>query len=556
MTVTDPAGRVGRRSLAGFQPVIEEVGPAPQAAPPVEAEPLPEPELPPVPAAAPAPAAADVPVAVRFWSAASALAFAGQLLGVGPAGTAFCSGADDARWVRTRTELELARELAAAARGDVFLELSTGRLVEDLGWGSAAELADRAGPARQAVDSASLTPTSLAELVRIAGFHPIREQATTRAHVLMPGYLLSTVLERALDLRLEVEHRPVRLHPLFANSSPAKAVALELRMSARRGHIPPSLLAGLRHEQLLSVCRVAGEDDNLLTEYGMASPLNDHSLATMIKGQTWLLSSGRLGCQVIEPRGQFTDSTACVQLSDSQPLHSPTQVRFDDRPTPARLRLVSERTPGQATDAILLATEDLDAIVLLLEGHPLSESAQLIRGRDRHLLVAPGGVLDQLPVGEALYCLGPGLLYLPLGYGTRPRLPPSARQALFPVGMGVAIAVLPTAVLQFSLDCRQPVWALWLGEPPEIDLQLPPEMTTALRELAAVTPNPAETVSATDSRSTDASSGYRTWLDDALEAELRGALTEAAELHARHGDPLRAARLFARAALETAERGG
>ena len=238
------------------------------------------------------------------------------------------------------------------------------------------------------------------------------------------------------------------------------------------------------------------------------------------------------------------DSAGLVRLADSYPLQSNTPPS-SDHPVLPELQVISERTYGRGVDAILLTDADLGAVALLLEGHPLSESAQLVRGRDRHLLVAPGGVLEHLPVGEALYCLGPGPLYLPLGYGIRPRIPVNARRVLFPANEIGAVVLLPTLMLKFRLDQREPVWTLWAGPPPEVELQLPDEAIASLKALAVPSLEPDRTAHGEDA---ERGRAIRTWLDEALEAEFRGELALAAELHERHGDPVRAARLFARAA--------
>lgn len=497
-------------------------------------------------------AALSVPIAVRFGSAAAALAFAGQLLSIDRAHElTFCSEGDHARWVRARMELDIARELAAAAHGDIYVEVAPGRLVEDHGWGAPPTAASHVAARSASLDTAATT--SLAELIRIAGLHPVRERPTAEIRALMPGWLLAGIVRRALDLQLDTAHRPVRLHPLFgdvpgpvSSDEPSTVALIELRLSAQSGHLPLSLLAALAREPQVTLCRPIGDSGNLLVEYGKAPPLLDYLLIGLIQDQAWVLSSGKLGCHILDPAGDFTDSAACVRLADAYPLQSLT-CPSDNRPVLPELQVVRERTHGRSVDAILLASDDLDAIVLLLEGHPLSESAQLIRGRDRHLLVAPGGLLERLPVGEALYCIGPGPLYLPLGFGTRPRLPVSARRTLFAADEKTAVVVLPTAVIQFSLNHREPVWALWVGPPPKIELQLPSEAIAALDEIVGPTPQLSDPA---DGPPADGSRVTRTWLDDAMEAEFRGALALAAELHERHGDPLRAARLFARAAEE------
>jgi hypothetical protein len=497
----------------------------------------------------PAVPAPVVAIAVRFASAAAALAFAGQMLSIGRAdGLTFSSDDEQARWIRTQAELDIARELASAAQGLLFIEVAPGRLAEDHGWGAPPDAKVTRGSGAAFVDAGQLARASLAELVRIAGLRPVRERPVSTVHVMLPGAQFANAARRALDLRLDVAHRPVKLHPLFAGpeQQAAETVMLEMRLSAPQGSLPTSLLAALAREPRLTVCRPAGDGGMLLVQYGMATPLPDDLLAGLAEGEAWVLSNGQLGCQQLEPAGTFVDSASCVQLDDGIQLQSGTPTP-DDRPDLPLLRIVRMRTYGRGVDAILLTSADLGAVALVLEGHSLSESAQLIRGRDRHLLVVAGGFLGQLPVGDALYRLGPGPLYLPLGYGMRPQLPASARRALFTADENTAVVLLPTVILKFDVTLREPVWRLWAGPLPEIDLQLPDDSISALHAQST----PAQAGSRPAAENDQASGVARTWLDAALEAEFRGELARAAELHERHGDPVRAARLYAKAAEET-----
>lgn len=543
-----------RRNPGAYQPIepIDE----PQrttAAPPASASPAGPAQAPAPPVPEPqqeAPSAApQVPIAARFGSAAASLVFAGQLLSISQAATlAFGAEEDRAYWVLTELDLDIARELVQAAHGTTYVQAASGRLIEDHGWGDPpADAMHTAGQGRS-VRPDVIVPVSLAELVRVAGLHAISEQPAEEVRVLLPGSLMATVVRRALDLTLNTAHRPVRLRPLFAEDDGAAETALiELRLSARHGRLPPSLLTALARQQRLNVCRVAGDNENLLIEYGKAGPLLDHLLAGLIHHQAWLLSTGQLGCQIVDSVGEFVDSAGCVRLADNYPLRS-SVCPSDDRPELPRLQLVSARTPGRNVDAILLSTADLDSIALLLEGHPLSDCAQLVRGRDHHLLLAAGGLAERLPLGEPLYCIGPGPLYLPLGTNTRPKLPASARRALFAADEKTAVVLLADVLLKFRLESREPVWALWVGPPPEIDIELPAGTLTALEETAVLVGSQSD--GEPQQGDTATPEVIRTWLEDALEAEFRGELARAAELHERHGDPMRAARLFARAAEE------
>lgn len=133
-----------RRGPAAYQPIeaLDEgtggppQAPAPRAAPgPAAAPPAAGPQ---VPAEAPQAdrAAPVVPIGVRFASAAAALSFAGQMLSIGRAdGLTFAIDEEQSRWARAQAELDIARELAEAARGTLFVEVAPGRLAEDRGWG-------------------------------------------------------------------------------------------------------------------------------------------------------------------------------------------------------------------------------------------------------------------------------------------------------------------------------------------------------------------------------------------------------------------------------------
>jgi hypothetical protein len=233
-------------------------------------------------------------------------------------------------------------------------------------------------------------------------------------------------------------------------------------------------------------------------------------------------------------------------------------------------------------DAILLQDADLDAVRLLLEGHPLAETAVLVPGRDHHLLMAPGGVADRIPVGRYLTSAGPGDIYVAQGARTDPRLPAAAWRDLAR-DLGRRALVLDTdRTLVFDLSRRRPVWELWAGEPPAVDVQLPPEAGEVLAGLAAEErvaaeraaaatpqlPRPPATRPAVPAAPPERPAGLRgllrrlsgrgpetrdrplSWQEQAAAAEDAADLVAAARLHAQHGDHLRAARLYERAAYE------
>jgi hypothetical protein len=566
----------------------------------------------------------DIDVVAQFGSAAAALVFTGQLAVVGRARTArflisATAPADPPSWwVAVKINIDLGRELAAAAGGQPYVQTG-GRLVLDHGWGpppsgstgigarfDAGAAMQAGGSAGALVDVGRLRPVGVLDMVRTAG---LQQQATgplpDRAVVLLPGARAGGLIQRALELGLTVTYRPVRLDPLFDTAGGVPGVltggvtggvtddrgrvvtALDLR--AGDGRLPASLLAALDRDPFTLACRAAAEPTTLLVQHGWSSPLPDVHLAALVDADVWVLADAAFGCWRLRGLAEPVDGASLARLADGYPLGEadPAWPPPDDGvegidggfgggvPEGPQVRVTPARTTGVAVDAAMLDDADLACLPTLLEGQPLADIAMLARGRDRHLLLAPGGLLEPLPIGEPLYCLGPGPLYLPLGYRLRPRLPTAARRALFGADAGIAVVALPEEALAFDLSSPVPVWTLWAGPPPRIDVQLPPTALDALVAVdALVTPQPAPepapeagelgrtgqppgghghgrhllTRFGSRHTATGAGAGPRTWRDDAWDAERSGDLVRAAELHERHDDPLRAAHLYERAA--------
>jgi len=458
-------------------------------------------------------------------------------------------------------ELDLGRELIQTASGEPFVAVGS-QLVRDRGWGvppSAATADD--------VEPGALEATTVLELVRVAGLHRVARRPLDEAVVLLPGFLVQQVVRRALDLELGVTYRPVRLHALFDEATPDTAV-IELSLRVPDGHLPAAFLAAVARNPFTVVCRRAGPAGGLLIEHDAGSALDDHHLAAIVDEGTWVLADRHFGCWRLQPTTDaHLDGAALVCVSDALALTSDSPPPSDLAIGKLDLQVVPARTSGERVDGVLLEPGDLESVALLLEGHPLADIALIVPGKDRHLLIAPGGVLERVPVGELLYCLGPGPLYLPLGTRTRPTLPPSARRELFHADERNAVVLTPNAAFAFGLEHRRPVWTLWVGDLPQMEAQLPTAVERALSALDTPVPTPQPPTPpepAPPRRNPGLARGWeqrfrrnpptpppppvRTWQDEALEAELAGDLARAAELHERNGDPLRAARLYERAA--------
>ncbi|MBY8847820.1 hypothetical protein K7G98_03595 [Saccharothrix sp. MB29] len=492
---------------------------------------------------APAPAVATPPrdrpvLGARFGSAAAALGLVGRLVAAQRFDAVGCHRAGDSWWVLGQVEPDLWRTAVDAAGGVAFVR--AGRtLVRDTGIGPAT-----AGRGREQVDPAGLTPVTVLDLVRVAGLQPVPPTPLTEAFLLLPGFVARTVLRRALDLGLHVEHRLTRLFPLFSGGDePTTMVEVALRGDR---NVSPALLAAVARSPLSAVCRRTG---SVLVQHGTTSPLDDAALAAVLAPDAAVLADAGFGCWRVEPVGEWVSGVAAVETDlpvvDQRPLGDHGEL------PPTTVRLVPALVSGQQVDAALLDEGDLATIALLLPGHPLAEIAIVVPGADRHLLTAPGGLLQNLGVGEPLACVGPGPLYVPLGRRLSPHLPSAARAELFRADEQTAVVVLDGRVLAFSLRLREPVWHQWVQGPPEIETQLPAEVAAALSALDDVPPPMSQTWgSRVRNLFRDEPVRPGSWRDDALTAELAGDLVHAADLHRRNNDPLRAAHLYERAARE------
>ena len=499
-------------------------------------------------------------VVARFGTAASALAFAGQAMQATELNSVPCyrSDADQSWLVEVRLTLSSAREMADLGAGRLYVK-APGGYVRDRGWGEE----PGSGPLEELPAAVEV---GLLELVRVAGLHPAQERPLREAYVLVPGYLVPGVLERGLELRLRVTYQQVRLEPLFDTSAQARVCyAVRLAAVPPRTELPTMLLAALRDDPFTLVCR--SMEQALLIGYATASPLSDRALARLVAAagdETWLLADPPDGCARVswidEPLDaanfvRLAPAHALTDLDGSQPYAESADEARPPRPRPLTLVRATGRT---SVDAVLLDDADLDCLPLLLAGEPLADFAFLIRGAGRHLLSAPGGLLTELAVGEPLTCVGPGGIYLPVGYRLDPPVGPRARAILFQPDEQTAQVVLPDARLIYDVDASEPVWGLWAGPLPVMDPQLPPSATAGIEQVAL------KVGDRTQARVKDRPSllsGFRrrtappppdpsAWREEAFQAERKRNYGTAAQLYAQNNEPLRAARLWEREAEE------
>jgi hypothetical protein len=586
----NPPVRSSRLPGAGSISPEPEAAPTPAAPPPIPTSPPPQrpaglpinppAEEMPVPPPIPEPISEPLPVQVlgRFASAAGALAFAGQAMQAMQEDSAQCHRATDGSWwVAGTLPLSPAREMAGLGGGRLYVA-TEGGFIQDRGWGD-----EPAGG--QAVSLPRRAPVSLLDLIRIAGLHPVPVLPLREACVLAPGYLVREVVERAQDLRLRTTYQLIQFHRLFSTDGagtgpPWASYAIWLATqpnvgAARLEHpgksgepLPAALLAALADNPFVLVCRPV--DRTLLITYGYASPLSDGMLARLVKAtgdETWLLAPPPEGCGRITRTGPALDAGNLVNLgsahrllnTDAGPAYLESATTAS-APVARPLSLVPTIAHAAQVDAVLLDDGDLECLPLLLAGDPLADSALLVRGAGRHLLTAPGGLLTEVAVGEPLTCIGPGGIYAPLGYRLEPPIGPSARAALFRPEKMIAQVMLRQARLGFDLKAAEPLWRLWAGPLPELNLQMPRwglfEMDQAAAEVGdqSLAAKPDRSRSPWDDLIPRPEAGPEldpsSWRQQAYQAELNRNYVLAAHLYARNGEPLRAARMWERDAQE------
>lgn len=493
----------------------------------------------------------------RFVAAARALAFAEQLAdGAGLGAMRYARrDADGSWWIGSQLDLESAREIAALCAGTLHLN-SAGRLIPDRGWGNGHTSA--AG-----LPVTELTGVGLLEMVHTAGLNPIPAEPLREAVALLPAGQVAWLVRRALELRLTVTYQHVRLASLFDGGKVERAAYAVSLSAGREPEVPPSLLNALSDNPSVLICRRV--ERSLLIQHRTGSPLSDRALAGLAGQDTWVMATPRRGgCARLTWTGDPLDATSLLHLGDDHALtdlggtEQWTQATdHPELPAPQEVTLVRARARNVPVDAVLVAQEDLGLLAALVAGEPLADSAFVVRGRDRHLVSAPGGILQELPIGEALTCVGPGNLYLPIGYRTDPPLPPRARAALFPTNDSHAKVVLPQSILEYDLNSRLPLWRLWAGPVPEPDIQLPSGVLADLRLVEEeVEPGRPTRIAPTQGTPIRALPGTvpradADWLEHAHAAERAGDFVTAAQLYAQHNDPRRAARMYERHAQES-----
>jgi hypothetical protein len=487
----------------------------------------------------------------RFANPARLLSFLGTIASSGLAREAACRrGPDDSWWAEVEVPWQQAVDLVWAAGGLPFARVNDR-------WVAVPVIGDLPQSAQtgEIVDVRGWAKVELADLVVEI---PLRSRKpippTSALHVLVPGTLGRWVLHRALALDIAVGLVPSWRRPLRGGGDETGVLLLRLR--AKRGNIPASLVQSLSNLPYTAVCQPTGlEGERLLVDVRYHAPLVGTLLSGMIpEGETWVLGAPDVGHWRLLQTGQEVDGESLVEVPDVATAPAPPlgPVKL---PEPIPVSLVHRPGGGERIDAVLLDEAELDWVRPFLAGRPVSEVAFLLPGPGVYLLTAPGGLPALVPFGIPLVRIGPGGLYLELGLDFFPPLPEGARAQAFGLEEGKIVVVAGSGVAyRFDLEQMVPAWTLWVGPAPEVkgglDKRGQKILSALSGDLRAAQADPAQPKPKPSlfDRVKRPGVDRSQILKQAMQAEARDDLVKAAELLESAGELGAAGRLYERAA--------
>lgn len=516
-----------RKPGAGFhltpldQPVPRPDPPAAPPAPPRATPPAP----PPAPAAPPAPG--DV-VGARYRHPADALTFLAAVQDASGYHYPPVHRADDgAIWVVMRRQ-ETARIELASALG-ATIHRPDGPDLVSLGGRRYPWAAMREWPVASLVELAA----DVAPGTRTAEQHELV--------IVTAGSLARWMIERFHSADVDLRLATVQLRSLFRTRTSEWGAVL-LRVTAQGRTVPRAFAEAIGRLPDTVVCRTGGE--RLLVDQRLTLPLPDEELARSVpEGREWLLAAGLGAWEVTghgpehPPRlgGAGRLRPPSVPLPASRPPDLGVEVRLvrDDRPRPV--------------DARLLTDDDLAPLRRFLTGQPTGERALLVLGPGSHLLAEPGRGMDDIPFGVPLCRVGPGALYLEVGYRLQPALPGPARARLFDVDERSLVVLAAAGTHRLASRDTVPLWSLWLGPAEPADPERVPLSAAAVEILEQVDAAGAraEPFAPPADTPVEARSELRT---EGFLLEQQGKFAEAARRYWEAGEHVLAAKLYELAA--------
>jgi hypothetical protein len=482
-----------------------------------------------------------------FSHPAGVLTFLGAAAEAHLADTALCRRSPDNRWwAEVQAPWQAVAPLIWTAGGRPFT-----------GAGKQWTAVPLAGVPSLTAETESLDPTvwqPVAPVDLLAGtpLPPRRLISAASLAVIVPAALGRWVLRRTLALGIQVGIVPALRRPL--ESAGTEAGVLLLRLRVNRGTIPLSLVRVVNSLPYTLIAQpVAPRDGRLLVDIRYRPPLAASLLGDWIPdGEIWVLGGADTGHERLHLLGEESDG-ANFLAAPELPLRSPATPAEVNLPAPLPVRLVAHRSGSTGADAVLLDDAELHWLRPFLAGRPVAERAFLLPGAGRHLLLAPGGLAERLPLGIPMTRIGPGGLYLEIGLDFHPPLPEGARIQAFGLTEDRVVAVAGDGAYGFDNRRLTPAWTLWVGAAPPVQEGLSPNGRQLLARVAAtVRQAEAEPSAATPAPAPPGSSpGVRPrLLEEAQRAELAGDLVRAAELLEAAGELGGAGRLYERAAAQ------
>jgi hypothetical protein len=551
--------------------------------PPKGQEPPPEPPSP--PGEPPTPAEAELThTAGRFRSSQAVLAFLGAVAGAGLASEARAWRGPQGQWW---TEVAVSWRQAAAlveSAGGIPYAGNAGIWIAAPADGTApvaprrrskpkkGEILLLSGGQEERLQPGDWVEADLRDLIAAAPLRPVVLTTLDEVIVITLGVLARDIVRRALLFGCTVELTPVTRQPLQGEGPTVGAILLRIRW--RRERLPQAFLQSLLRLPATAVTRALGIDPRLPAETGREGeagllvdiryqpPLSSTLVAALVPAdQRWLLGGPEVGHWRVDVVGEAIDGATLLAVPPVAEM--PLMVTAEAAgPLAAVLpvRLAPRQPAPGYPDAVLLDDSELGWLQTFLIGKPAAETAFLILGPGRHLLLAPGGLLSAVPFGLPLRRVGPGGLYIEEGQDFSPPLPEAARARAFPCRENEAVVVSragPTGEIQaqrYALEQVLPVWTLWLGEAPPVAEGVSGAEARRVRQLA-------QALQAAEPEAEGKKPGFfdkvfrrhkpsdrERLLRQALLAEQRGELLQAAELLEQAEEFATAGRLYERAA--------
>ncbi|MCP4221172.1 MAG: hypothetical protein GY765_41465 [bacterium] len=412
---------------------------------------------------------------------------------------------------------------------------------------------------RDRLDISKWQPVDLEDLLTETALGPGKNMSASQLYVVTPPSLSRWVLRRAVALGIHVDIFPGMRRPLGRVHQDSRGVLI-LRLSVEKGVIPLSLVRAVSDLPYITVARAVGQSgESLLVDIRYCPPLAESLLALMIpEKETWLLGGPDIGHWRLNFQGGPIDGATLLEAPDlpftDMPVHADFQL-----PEPIPVRLTASGRQETRVDAVLLDDREMDWLRLILAGRPVGETAFLLLGQERHMLVSPGGLPEILPFGIPLIHLEPGGFFLEQGFDFYPALPETARKQTFQLEQGTVVAVVEEGAYRFDISHMVPAWTLWVGEPPEIKDGLSTRSKEILKRISAeIRKREAEQDDGSLMKSMERQIRQPSQPEDrgqvlaeAQQAELAGDFIRAAELLESIGDLRSAGRLFERAAMQT-----